>query len=66
MVMITKLSSSLSGHMKKRCAYCDLDLGKGDDYPVVDFVNHLEENHQDILSEENIKNYRKLIEKATR
>ena len=64
--MIAKLSSSLSKHMKRRCAYCDLDLGTGDDYPVVDFVKHLADNHKDKLKEGDIESYNKLIEKATR
>jgi len=66
MLTMTKLASNLSLHMKKRCSYCDLDLGTGDDYPVVEFVQHLSDKHMDKIDEKDIKNYEKLIKKATR
>jgi len=65
MVTITKLSSSLMGHMKKRCAYCDMDMGQGDDYPVIDFVKHLADKHLDKIKAEDIEHYNKLIKKVT-
>ena len=52
--------------MNKRCAYCDLDLGNGDEYPVIEFVNHLAEKHLDMIKPEDIKHYEKLIDKVTR
>lgn len=64
MVMITRLSSSLSNHMNKKCRYCDLDLGTGDEYPVVDFVEHLARKHLDKIETKDIESYRKLLEKA--
>lgn len=66
MIDIAKISDSLSKHMKKRCAYCDLDLGVGDDYPVVAFVEHLAEKHLDKIEANDIDNYHKLIKKMTK
>ena len=65
MLLISKLSNSLMGHMKKRCAYCDMDMGQGDDFPVVEFVKHLAVKHMDKIEPDDIKRYRKLIEKVT-
>ena len=66
MVQLTKLSSGLSLHMTKRCAYCNLDLGTGDEYPVIEFVKHLEENHFDKIDPKDIKYYNKLLHKVTK
>lgn len=66
MVTLTKLSNGLSLHMLKRCAYCDLDLGTGDEYPVTEFVKHLSDKHLDKIKPEDIKWYKKLVDKATK
>ncbi len=66
MITLTKLSNGLSLHMLKRCKYCDLDLGTGDDYPVIEFVQHLAEKHLDKIKPEDIKWYEKLVKKATK
>jgi len=64
MLQIAKLSNRLSQHIKKRCGYCELDLGIGDDYPVVDFVKHLSDEHRDKIDPQDIKTYEKLIKKV--
>ena len=66
MIQIAKISHSLEKHMKKRCAYCDLDMGLGDEFPVVDFVNHLADKHIDCIKAEDVEGYKKLIDKVTR
>lgn len=66
MVRIAKISDSISKHMKKRCAYCDLDLGIGDDYPVVSFVEHLAEEHPDKIDANDVEKYRNIIKKMTK
>ena len=66
MVRIARISDSLSKHMKKRCAYCDLDLGIGNETPVVEFVEHLADKHPDEIKPEDVENYRKLIKKMTK
>jgi len=63
MVMVMKLSGSLMAHTKKRCAYCDMDMGLGDDFMVIEFVEHLEEKHSDKIEPKDIKHFRKLIKK---
>ena len=63
---IGKISSSLNRHMKKRCAYCDMDMGLGDDYPVVEFVEHLAAQHSDKIAPEEVEGYRKLIKRMTK
>ena len=64
MIEVIKLSNRLSKHMNKKCRYCDLDLGSGDEYPVVDFVHHLTEKHMDIIDPDDVKLYEKLIKKV--
>ena len=66
MVNIAKVSDGLDKHMKKRCAYCDLDMGLGNDYPVVEFINHLAERHPDKIEPKDVETYRKVIEKLTK
>jgi len=66
MVRLTKLSNTLSLHIHKRCAYCDLELGTGDDYGVIEFVEHLAEKHLDKINPDDIKYYKKLIDKVTK
>lgn len=66
MIDIAKISDGLSKHMSKRCAYCDLDLGTGEDFPVVQFVDHLVGEHPDKISPDDVEHYRKLIEKVTK
>ena len=63
MTEIAKLSNKLSMHMKKRCAYCDMDMGSGDDYAVVDFVRHLNDMHAEHIAPQDIKTDEKLIKK---
>ena len=62
-ISIAKISQSLEHHMNKRCAYCDLDLGR--DTPVVTFVQHLAEEHLDHIDQKDIDTYRKIIKKVT-
>ena len=66
MVDIAKISSGLDKHMTKKCAYCDLELGLGDTYPVIEFVDHMATKHAEKISPDEIKKYKKIIEKATR
>ena len=66
MVMIAKISGSLDKHLMKRCAYCDLDLGLGNEYPVVKFVDHLVDRHSDKIDPGDVEHYHKLIKKMTR
>ena len=64
MTIIARISSSLQIHMKKQCAYCDLDLGLGDNFSVVEFVDHLVKKHSDKVPEGDINQYRKLIKRV--
>ena len=66
MVNIAKISSEIQQHMKNRCAYCDLDMGIGADYPVIEFLDHLEKKHSDKIKEEDLKLYRKIIGRAVK
>lgn len=66
MVRIAKISNSLDKHMKKRCAYCDMDMGTGDNVPVVDFVEHLASEHSDKISPDEVEKYHNLIKKITK
>lgn len=66
MISIAKISNQLEKHLRKRCAYCDLDMGDGENTPVVEFVDHLAEKHRDKLDDAELKNYRKIIDKVTR
>ena len=66
MAMIARLSNSLDKHMNKRCAYCGLDMGIGDEFPVVEFVEHLASQHQDKIAQEDIEGYNKLIKRMMR
>jgi len=63
MVDIAKISHKLEAHMNKRCAYCDLDLGK--ETPVVEFVQHLADRHIDKIDEKEVETYQKIIRKVT-
>ncbi len=65
MLQIAKISHSLDKHMKKRCAYCDFDMGSGDEFPVVDFVKHLADKHIDCIKAEDVAGYKRLIGKVT-
>ena len=66
MVNIAKVSDSLEKHMKKRCAYCDMDMGLGTDYPVVDFINHLAEKHSDNIDPKDVEMYIRVVKKLER
>ena len=66
MVNIAKVSDSLEKHMKKRCAYCDMDMGLGTEFPVVEFINHLAEKHPDKIDAKDIEAYKKVVERVTR
>ncbi len=63
MVDIAKISSKLERHLNKRCAYCGLDLGQ--DTPVVEFVQHLAQEHPDRLEPNEAEQYQKIIKKVT-
>lgn len=65
MLLITKISANLNRHMRKRCGYCDFDLGSGD-VEVVVFVAHLEEKHADKIDPKDLETYKKMIKKVTR
>ena len=63
-IKIAKISEDLNKHLKKRCAYCeDLDMGFGDDFPVIDFAEHLMEKHPEKIDPEKVKGYLKLLNK---
>lgn len=66
MINIAKISDNLSRHIKKRCAYCDMDMGHGDDYSVVEFVAHLEQQHAEHIDPKDLEVYKKMIKKVTR
>lgn len=61
MINLSKISTEINRHMNNRCAYCDLDMGIGADYPVVEFLDHLEKEHPDKIEEKDLKLYRKII-----
>ncbi len=66
MANIVKISSSLDKHMKKRCAYCDLDMGLGTEFGIVEFVKHLAEKHPEQVDPKDIDTYKKIVDKVTR
>ena len=66
MVDLAKISSGLDKHMLKKCAYCDLELGTGQDTPVVEFIDHLVEKHPDKIEAKDVEGYRKIIDKVTK
>ena len=66
MINIAKVSDGLDKHMKKRCAYCDLEMGFGDTFPVVEFLNHLAEKHPDKIKPRDLDDYRSVIERLTK
>ena len=66
MLDIAKISDGLNKHMSKKCAYCPLELGTGEDFPVVKFINHLAERHPDKIDVKDVENYRKIIDKVTK
>ena len=63
MIDIAKISDSLGKHMMKRCAYCDMDMGMGNEVAIVDFVDHLADKHLDKIEASDIESYRKLIKR---
>tara|TARA_R100000750_G_C2317183_1_gene84863 strand:- start:69 stop:311 length:243 start_codon:yes stop_codon:yes gene_type:complete len=65
MMQISRLSNSLDKHMLKRCAYCNKDMGSGDDMPVVEFIAHLAEYHTDKIDAKDIDIYKKMVKKVT-
>jgi len=65
MVLIAKISTRLDIHLHKKCAYCPLELGLGNEYPVVEFVEHLKEKHPEKIPEGDIKLYEKLIKRLS-
>ncbi len=66
MAQIAGISNSLERHMRKRCAYCDLDMGLGDEFPVVTFIDHLCEKHPDKIDPKDVDKYKNLINRLTR
>jgi|TARA_Y100000310_G_scaffold344046_1_gene454778 hypothetical protein len=66
MINIAKVSDGLDKHMKKTCAYCDLDMGAGDTFPVVEFLEHLAERHPDRISAKDVEDYKSVIKKVTK
>lgn len=64
MMQVAKLSNKLDKHMKKRCAYCDMDMGTGDNVPVVDFVDHLIAEHPEKITPDEAESFRKLLKKV--
>ena len=66
MVRFAKITDSLGKHMKRRCAYCDLDLGSGDDVPIVSFVEHLIMNHPEKIDSNDVEHYKNIIDKITK
>ena len=63
---MVKISSGMDLHMKKRCAYCDLDLGYGKEAPLVEFLAHLEKKHPEKIMPNEIEIYKKIIVGLTR
>ena len=61
MINLSKSSNEINKHMNNRCAYCGMDMGIGADYPVVEFLDHLEKEHPDKIEENDLKLYRKII-----
>ncbi len=64
MMGLAKISAGLELHLKKSCAYCDLDFGN--EIPVIEFVEHMATKHEDKILPEDIKKYRRLIAKITK
>ncbi len=63
---IAKISNNLEKHMKKQCAYCeDMDMGLGNEVPVVEFVKHLADKHLDKVEDKDLETYHKLIKRMT-
>ena len=58
---IAEMSEDLNRHMKKRCAYCDLDLGLGYDIQVMEFLEHIELNHLEVLEPDKLRAYKGLL-----
>ena len=65
MINIAKVSDGLDKHMKKRCAYCGLEMGLGTDYPVVEFINHLAEKHPDKIDAKDVEAYLRVVKRVT-
>ena len=66
MINIAKVSDGLDKHMKKRCAYCDMDMGLGTEFPIVQFINHLAEKHPDNIDPKDIESYLRVVKRVTR
>ncbi len=66
MIHIAKVSDGLDKHMTKSCAYCNLKMGLGDTYPVIEFLEHLVARHPEKIDAKDVETYRKVIEKLTK
>ncbi len=54
MFKIEKVYKFVMENTAKRCLYCDLDLGDAMDLPVIDFLNHMKDNHSDKIDSNEI------------
>ena len=66
MINIFKVSDGLDKHLKKRCAYCDEEMGIGGDYPIIEFIDHLAEKHPDKIEPKDVETYNKIVKKLTK
>ena len=66
MINIAKVSDGLDKHLKKRCAYCDLDMGIGNEFPVIKLIEHLTDRHPDKIDGRDVEAYRKVIKRMTK
>jgi len=63
MFAIAKFSGDMDKHMKKRCAYCDEDMGIGGEVAVTDFVKHLRDEHSENVPPDELGKLEKFLKK---
>ena len=60
-IQMARVGTNINKHMKKRCAYCDLDFGHGNQTPVLEFIKHLEEKHNDKLIPSELEEFKRVL-----
>lgn len=58
---LAETSQKLDMYLAKRCVFCDMDMGVGQDVLVAEFIEHLLTKHKDKLTEEQYGEFHRLL-----
>ncbi len=53
-------------HSHFQCRYCKKDLGSIDEILIVEFIQHMEDNHKEFLDMDEVERHKRLFKKLTK